>query len=264
MRSNILKHQRIVIKIGSSSLTHDSGLIDLWQMEKLVRQIVNIHNSGKEVIIVSSGAIAAGMGKMKLRERPQTIPEKQAAAAVGQTALMHMYEKLFSEYGVGVAQILLTKEDMTETTRSTHFKNALSALLSHKIIPIINENDAVAIDEIKVGDNDTLSAVVCDLIGFELLVILSDIDGVFDKDPRTHQDATQVFDITHIDALNAIDATDSESNVGTGGMITKFNAARILYRGGKHLLIVNSQTENIINRVLGGERLGTYFNFEKE
>ncbi|HSN67027.1 MAG TPA: glutamate 5-kinase, partial [Fusibacter sp.] len=152
---------KIVIKIGSSSLTHESGLLDLWKMESLVKQIANLYNSGKSIIIVSSGAIAAGIGKMKLSERPKSMPEKQAAAAVGQSTLMHMYEKFFSEYGITVAQVLLTREDMYEPTRRAHCINALDALIKHRIIPIVNENDVVAIDEIKVGDNDTLSAEVC-------------------------------------------------------------------------------------------------------
>lgn len=261
MRSSILELNRIVIKIGSSSLTHESGLIDLWQMEKLVRQIVNIYNNDKEVIIVSSGAIAAGMGKMKLKERPKTIPEKQAAAAVGQTSLMHMYEKLFSEYGVGVAQVLLTKDDMYEETRAQHCKNAIDKLLEHKIIPIINENDVVAIDEIKVGDNDTLSAEVCKLADFELLIILSDINGVYNKDPHKHPDAIQLYEINQLETLTTINASGAGSNVGTGGMITKFNAARILQSVDKKLLIVNSSEENILNRALNSEKVGTYFNF---
>jgi len=261
LRHSILKHQKIVIKIGSSSLTHENGLIDLWKMEKIVRQIANIHNRGLEIIIVSSGAIAAGMGKMKLHKRPDTIAEKQAAAAVGQTSLMHMYEKLFSEYGVTVAQVLLTKEDTYEPMRICHCQNALNALLNHRIIPIINENDVVAVDEIKVGDNDTLSAEVCVLIDFDLLMILSDIDGVYDTDPHQNKAAILIHEINHLERLDTIDASTAVSNVGTGGMITKFNAARILEKHDINLLIVNSRTENIINRALSGEDVGTYFNF---
>ncbi len=261
MRQKVTELTDIVIKIGSSSLTHTSGMIDLWKMESLVRQIANIHNSGKKVIIVSSGAIAAGMGKMHLSERPKTIPEKQAAAAVGQSTLMHMYEKFFSEYGITVAQILLTKEDMYEESRREHCKNALNALINHRIIPIVNENDVVAIDEIKVGDNDTLSAEVCKMINFQSLIILSDINGVYNKDPRHHEDAIQLYNITDLSELDAIDATDSISSVGTGGMITKFNAARLLAESQINLIIVNSQVDNILNRVLAGENLGTFFNF---
>jgi len=157
MQNTLKSLNQIVIKIGSSSLTHESGLIDLWKMESLVKQIANLFNSGKDVIVVSSGAIAAGIGKMKLTEKPKAMPEKQAAAAVGQSTLMHMYEKFFSEYGITVAQVLLTKEDMYEESRRAHCVNALSALINHRIIPIINENDVVAIDEIKVGDNDLIS-----------------------------------------------------------------------------------------------------------
>lgn len=263
MRQIVTNQNEIVIKIGSSSLTHESGLIDLWKMESLVRQIANIHNSGKKVIVVSSGAIAAGMGKMHLSERPKSIPEKQAAAAVGQSTLMHMYEKFFSEYGITVAQVLLTKEDMYEESRRDHCTNALNALISHNIIPIINENDVVAIDEIKVGDNDTLSAEVCKMISFQCLIILSDINGVYDKDPRQYKDAVQIYEINNLETLDAIDASDSNSSVGTGGMITKFNAARLLASADINLIIVNSQVDHILNRVLDGEKLGTFFNFGK-
>ncbi len=262
MRQKVTTQNKLVIKIGSSSLTHESGLIDLWKMESLVRQIANIHNSGKKVIVVSSGAIAAGVGKMQLSERPKSIPEKQAAAAVGQSTLMHMYEKFFSEYGITVAQVLLTKEDMYEETRREHCTNAFNALIENNIVPIVNENDVVAIDEIKVGDNDTLSAEVCKMISFECLIILSDINGVYDKDPRQHPDAIQIFEINDIKALDAIDASDSNTAVGTGGMITKFNAARLLAPSGINLLIVNSQVDHILDRTLEGENLGTFFHFD--
>lgn len=261
MRQKVTTQNELVIKIGSSSLTHESGLIDLWKMESLVRQIANIHNSGKKIIIVSSGAIPAGMGKMHLSERPKSIPEKQAAAAVGQSTLMHMYEKFFSEYSITVAQVLLTKEDMYEETRREHCTNALNALIEHNIVPIINENDVVAIDEIKVGDNDTLSAEVCKMISFECLIILSDINGVYDKDPRQNSDAIQISEIYDVKELDSIDAGDSNSSVGTGGMITKFNAARLLADSKINLLIVNSQVDHVLDRTLKGEKLGTFFHF---
>lgn len=254
---------KIVIKIGSSSLTHDNGLIDLWKMECLVKQIANLHNSGKQIILVSSGAIAAGFGKMKLAERPKTIPDKQAAAAVGQSTLMHMYEKFFSEYGITVAQVLLTREDMYEENRRENSVNALEAIISHRIIPIINENDVVAVDEIKVGDNDTLSAEVYKMIDFENLIILSDINGVYNKDPRKFDDAYMILHIDAISALDAIDAGDAGSSVGTGGMQTKFNAARIIASVKGTMLIANSGIPNILNEIFFGDAKGTFFDFRK-
>ncbi len=258
---SLTEYKKIVIKIGSSSLTHDSGLIDLWKMEQLVKQIANLYNKGLSVIVVSSGAIAAGMGKMKFESRPKEIHEKQAAAAVGQSTLMHMYEKFFSEYGITVAQVLLTKEDMDNPSRRQHSINALSTLIKYGIVPIVNENDVVAIDEIKVGDNDTLSAEVCFMMDYEMLIILSDIDGVYDKDPRCNPDAVMIPLIESLEAMNLISAGGSGSEVGTGGMQTKLGAARLLSEAHKDLLIVNSQTENILNLVFTGKAHGTLFRF---
>lgn len=261
MPNTFKNHQKIVIKIGSSSLTHPSGLLNLWKMEQLVKQIANLHNQEKSVIVVSSGAIAAGMGKLRMTHKPDAIEEKQAAAAVGQCTLMHMYEKFFAEYGISVAQILLSGEDIDSNTRSTHCKNALNALLNHRIVPIINENDAVAIDEIKVGDNDTLSARVCAFMDFDALILISDIHGVYDKDPNVYPDANKIPLIDSLEMLNQISAGDSSSKVGTGGMATKLNAARILQPHGKDLLIVNGQTDAVLNNVFSGLALGTLFRF---
>ncbi len=262
---NTLKNlNRIVIKIGSSSLTHESGLLDLWKMESLVKQIANLYNSGKDIIIVSSGAIAAGIGKMKLPEKPKSMPDKQAAAAVGQSTLMHMYEKFFAEFGITVAQVLLTKDDMYQETRREHCVNALEALIAHRIIPIINENDVVAIDEIKVGDNDTLSAEVCKMINFENLIILSDINGVYNKDPRKHDDAVMIPVIDSLEALDLIDAGDAGSTVGTGGMQTKFNAARTIESVGKTMFIINSGIPDILNHLFNGQPFGTFFDFRRK
>lgn len=263
MNTTLKNFNQIVIKIGSSSLTHDSGLLDLWKMESLVKQIANLYNSGKDIILVSSGAIAAGIGKMKLTEKPKSIPDKQAAAAVGQGTLMHMYEKFFSEFGITVAQVLLTKEDMYEPSRRAHCVNALEALIRHRVIPIINENDVVAIDEIKVGDNDTLSAEVCKMIHFENLIILSDINGVYNKDPRKFSDAIMIPAITKLSTLDDIDAGDAGSKVGTGGMQTKFKAARILASENSTMFIVNSAHPNVLNDLFEGKTVGTFFDFRK-
>lgn len=264
MTGTLKEFNKVVIKIGSSSLTHEIGLLDLWKMENLVKQIANLYNSGKDIVVVTSGAIAAGIGKMKLSEKPKTIPEKQAAAAVGQGTLLYMYEKLFSEFGITVAQVLLTKEDMYQDTRREHSINAFNALIKHRIIPIVNENDVVAIDEIKVGDNDTLSAEVCKMIGFENLIILSDIEGVYNKDPRKHKDAFMIEHISSLAELDSIDAGDAGSSVGTGGMQTKFNAARIIAEVEGTMFIVNSSHPNILNELLHGNKCGTFFDFRKK
>lgn len=251
--------KRVVIKVGTSSLTHSTGLLNFGRIEKLVRQISDVNNKGIEVILVSSGAIAAGMGKLGLKIRPKTIPEKQAAAAVGQGILIHMYEKFLSEYGKIGAQILLTREDMSDRKRFLNIRNTFFSLLDANVIPIINENDAVVVDEIKFGDNDTLSAMVTSLVESDLLIILSDIEGLYDSNPKTNPDATlisNVFDLT--DEIVSC-AGGAGSNLGTGGMITKLNAAKIAIAAGSAMIIVNGSQDNILNRVLEGEEVGTFF-----
>jgi glutamate 5-kinase len=190
--------RRIVIKVGTTTLTHSTGLLNLKRIENLARQLADVHNSGIEVVLVSSGAIAAGMGKLGLKVRPKTMPGKQAAAAVCQGTLIHMYEKFFSEYGKIIAQILLTKEDIIDKKRYLNARNTFSSLLEQGVIPVVNENDAVATDEIKVGDNDTLSAMVTNLIGADLLIILSDIDGLYESNPRTNPDAKIIHNVKKI------------------------------------------------------------------
>ncbi len=264
MERTLKDFKSIVIKIGSSSLTHDSGLIDFYKMDSLVRQIANLHNSGKDVVVVSSGAIAAGIGKMKLKEKPSTIPEKQAAAAVGQGTLMYMYEKLFSEYGVTVAQVLLTREDMYQEVRRENSINAFNSMIKHRIVPIVNENDVVAIDEIKVGDNDTLSAEVCKMLAFENLTIMSDIEGVYNKDPRVHSDAFMIEYIGSLPELSQIEAGDAGSMVGTGGMQTKIRAAQIIAEAGSTMFIVNSGHPDVLNELLHGKKCGTFFDFRTD
>jgi len=219
------KYKRVVIKLGSSSLTYDNGKLNLIQIEQLVRQIADLKNQGHDVLIVSSGAISAGMGYLNYSKRPKTLPEKQACAAIGQGKLLHLYEKLFCEYGYAVGQILLTKEDFADRERFLNSRSVLNELLSKNIIPIINENDAVVVSEIKFGDNDTLSALVSTLIEADLLIILSDIDGLFDKNPQVYQDAKLIEYVKKIDSTIESLAGDSISNVGTGGMRTKINAA---------------------------------------
>ena len=181
--------KRVVIKVGTTTLTHETGLLNLERIEILVRQIANLHNNGYEVMLVTSGAIGAGMGKLNMKNRPKTLPEKQAVAAVGQVALIHLYQKIFAEYGKNVGQLLLTASDINERNRYLNGRNTCFALFNAGVIPIINENDAIAVEEIKVGDNDTLSAFVATLVDADLLIILSDIDGFYDSNPKENPNA---------------------------------------------------------------------------
>ncbi|TDT62746.1 glutamate 5-kinase [Fonticella tunisiensis] len=253
------KVRRVVIKVGSSTLTYENGRLNLSRIEGLVRQLADIHNRGYEVILVTSGAIGAGMGKLGLKSRPKTIPEKQAAAAVGQGILLHMYEKLFGEYGQTVAQILLTREDMIQRTRFINARNTLFKLLEQGIIPIINENDAVVVDEIKFGDNDTLSALVASLVEADLLILLSDIDGLYDANPRLNPEAKIIPWVNEITAEIENMAGGAGSSLGTGGMATKISAARIAVSSGTAMVIANGSKQGIINDILNGEEHGTWF-----
>ncbi|MEG1254382.1 glutamate 5-kinase [Clostridium sp.] len=258
---NYYLHQvkRVVIKVGTSTLTHSTGLLNFERIEKLVRQISDINNKGIEVILVSSGAIAAGMGKLGLKIRPKTIPEKQAAAAVGQGTLIHMYGKFLSEYGKVGAQILLTRDDMSDRKRFLNIRNTFFSLLEANVIPIVNENDAVVVDEIKFGDNDTLSAMVTSSVEGDLLIILSDIHGLYDSNPKNNPKASLISDVIEITDDIISCAGQAGSSLGTGGMITKLNAAKIAVSAGASMVIVNGSEENVLNRVLDGENLGTFF-----
>lgn len=233
---------RIVIKIGTSTLTHATGEINIRRTEELCKIISDIKNSGVEVIIVTSGAIGMGAAKLSLAERPKDIATKQAAAAVGQCELMYRYDKLFAEYHHTVAQILLTGSDFQSKDRHENFSNTIASLLKMKVIPIINENDSVATDEIKVGDNDTLSALVSVSVSADLLILLSDIDGLYTADPHKYPDAQLIEEITEInDEIWAL-AGDSCSNLGTGGMRTKIQAASICTNGNCDMIIANGST----------------------
>lgn len=256
---NFQKAKRIVVKVGSSSLTHQTGKLDLQQIESLVRQLQDLRNQGKEVVLVSSGAVGAGMGKLGLAKKPRTIPEKQAVAAVGQGILMHMYEKMFAEYGGTVAQVLLTREDMVDRKRFSNARNALNALLNMNVIPIINENDTVAVEEIRFGDNDTLSAMVASLINADLLLILSDIDGLFSANPKRDKEAKLISLVQEITAEIEQLAGGEGSRLGTGGMATKIQAARIAMNSGVAVIIAHGRKERVALRIMAGEELGTLF-----
>ncbi len=256
---NLSDVKRVVIKVGTSSLTYPNGNINLSAMEKLVRQAADLAHRGLQVILVSSGAIAAGVGRLGLSERPTTIPGKQAAAAVGQGLLMQIYEKLFAEYGKTVAQMLLTKDDLTSVKRRNNCHATLQTLLDYGVIPIVNENDTVAVDEIKLGDNDTLSAMVAAVAKADLLILLSDIDGLFSADPRRDANATIVRTVVGLTPEIERLAGGAGSSNGTGGMVTKLSAARITGDAGVRMIIANSSTDGILSRLLSSENLGTIF-----
>lgn len=251
--------QRVVVKLGTSTLTHGTGLINIERIESIIRQLADLHNMGYEIIIVTSGAIGAGVGRLSMKERPKNMPEKQAAAAVGQSVLLHMYQKIFSEYGKITGQILLTRNDISDRKRFINARNTFNALLGLNVIPIVNENDAVVVDEIKVGDNDTLSAYVAALIEADLLILLSDIDGLYDGDPRTKPDAQLIHEVQEITHEIRALAGGAGSSLGTGGMHTKIKAADIATAGGCSMIIANGASDNILRRVLKGEAVGTLF-----
>lgn len=251
--------KRIVIKVGTSTITHSNGLLNLNQMDSIVRQIADLHNQGYEVILVSSGSIGAGIGKLGLKTKPKTIPEKQVAAAVGQGILIHMYEKLFSEYGKIVAQMLITKDDIHHRTRFLHMRNAFFSLLEQGVVPIVNENDAIAVDEIKLGDNDTLSAMVASISEADLLILLSDIEGLCEADPRLNPEAPMIRTVPEITPHIENLAGGAGSSLGTGGMITKINAAKIATASGTAMVIVNGSRPRVINEIIRGDDVGTWF-----
>lgn len=253
------KKQRIVIKVGTSTLTHESGELDLRSMDHLARTLSDLEGMGHEVILVSSGAIGMGVGKLGLRERPTDIPSKQAAAAVGQCELMYIYDKLFSEYHHTVAQLLITGEDIANEIRHRNFSNTLNRLLQLGALPIINENDTVATNEIVIGDNDTLAAIVAQSVGAELLILLSDIDGLYTADPHTDPNARLLHRVTHIDEHILALAGISSTKQGTGGMITKLQAAQICMDCGCAMVIANGRTPENLYDILEGKDVGTKF-----
>lgn len=250
---------RIVVKVGSSSVAHATGKPNLLQIEGLVRQLADVCNQGKDVILVTSGAVGTGAGKLGLRGRPKTIPEKQAAAAVGQGILMHIYEKFFAEYGITTGQVLLTREDFSDRKRFLNARNTLHTLLQFRVIPVINENDTVAVEEIKLGDNDSLSALVAGLVDAELLILLSDIEGLYTADPRKDSTARLIQEVKEITSEIEALAGGTGSKMGTGGMATKLQAARIAMHSGVITVIACAGEKNIVRRVIDREQVGTVF-----
>ncbi len=250
---------RIVIKIGTSTLTYPTGHLNIRRVEELCKIISDIKNAGNQVIVVSSGAIGMGVGKLGLRERPKDIPTKQAAAAVGQCELMYIYDKLFSEYNHTVAQLLITSEDVENDTRHTNFSNTLARLTELDVIPIINENDTVATKEIVIGDNDTLAAIVAQSIRADKLVLLSDIDGLYTADPHIDPNAKLIHLANKVDDSIFALAGASSSNLGTGGMVTKLEAAKICLSCGCDMIITNGNTPTNLYDIVDGKLVGTTF-----
>lgn len=250
---------RVVIKIGTSTLTHSTGNLNIRLVEELCKIISDIKNAGNEVIMVSSGAIAMGTSKLSLAERPKDIPTKQAAAAVGQCELMYFYDKLFSDYRQTVAQVLIIADDLKNIQRAEHFGNTMERLLQLGAIPIINENDTVATDELTVSDNDTLSAIVAVTVRADLLILLSDIDGLYSADPHIDPTARLIPLVEEItDDIDGV-AGGSISGLGTGGMATKVKAAKMCMQSGTDMVIANGANPHILYDIVDGKRVGTKF-----
>ncbi len=254
---------RIIVKVGTSTLTHATGHMDIRRVGKLCEVLSDVKNAGHDLVLVSSGAIGMGVGKLNLREKPADMPTKQAAAAVGQCELMYVYDKLFSEYNHNVAQILLTGEDLRDAVRRTNFSNTLDRLLELDVLPVINENDTIATDEIAVGDNDTLGATVATCANADLLIILTDIDGLYTKDPRKYADATLLSEVTAITPAMIENAGGGGTALSTGGMATKLTAAKICMDAGIDLMIVNGADPAVLYDVLDGKPVGTRFRGRK-
>ena len=265
IREKLKDKKRVVIKIGSSSLTHkETGRLDLIKMEILVRELADLHNQGKDVIVVSSGAIAVGRAVMGIHEKPSALAQKQACAAIGQARLMMIYQKLFSEYNQTAAQVLLTKYTMIDDHTRTNARNTLQSLLHMGAIPVVNENDTVSTDEIKFvntfGDNDTLSALVAGLVDADMLILLSDIDGLFTDDPHVNPQAEFIDVVEHLDEkLMEMGKGSTGSTVGTGGMATKLSAARIATSAGADMVIANGADFHVIHKIIQGKNYGTLF-----
>lgn len=251
--------RRIVVKIGSSSLTLPHGGLDITNMRKFAGEVSSLTKEGLEFIIVSSGAIAAGLKYLNIDHRPNDMSLLQASASVGQVELMRIYSELFSEFGLKVGQILLTHEDTTRREQYLNIRNTIENLIKMSIIPIINENDSVAVDEIKFGDNDKLAALVSCLAEADILVILSDIDGMYDRDPRVHPDAKFISWVDNIDEHIEKIAGGIGSTYGSGGMVTKVKAAKICSFSGIGMVIANSREDRVLEKIMKGQKIGTFF-----
>lgn len=250
---------RVVIKLGTSTLTHPSGLLNIRRVEKLCTVMSDLKNAGHELVLVSSGAIGMGLGKLSISKKPDDIPTKQAAAAVGQCELMYVYDKLFSEHNHNVAQLLLTGEDIENENRAKNFTNTVFRLLELKTLPIINENDTVATNEIVIGDNDTLAAIVAKSIKADLLILLSDINGLYTSNPRTDENAKLIPVVEDITPELEAVACGAGTRLGTGGMQTKLHAAKIATSAGVEMVISNGNNPTCLYDIIDGKEVGTKF-----
>ncbi len=251
--------KRIVVKVGTSTLTYNTGKTNIRRMHKLVSVLSDIVNSGVEVALVTSGAIGVGVGKLGLKEKPADTAGKQAAATIGQCELMFMYDKLFGEYGHTVGQLLITKSDVDNDERRENLVNTFNKLFDFGAIPIINENDSVAVEEIVYGDNDSLSAIVAKLVNADALIILTDIDGLYDSNPNENEDAKLISLVTEIDEDLYKIAGGRGSTLGTGGMVTKLHAAEIAMDAGIDTIVMNGENPTEIYKALDGKQVGTFF-----
>lgn len=250
---------RIVVKVGTSTLAYASGRLNIRHMEEFCKVLSDLKNEGHEIIVVSSGAIGMGMGKLSLKKRPEDIPTRQAAAAVGQCELMYTYDKLFSEYNHIVAQLLITNHVVHNEQMHQNFKNTINRLIEMDVIPIINENDTVATEEIGIGDNDTLAAIVTAYADADLLVLLSDIDGLYTADPHKVKDATLIEEIAELtDEIFALAGGKGSEN-GTGGMVTKLQAAKICMENGCDMIITNGANPDVLYDITEGKKIGSRF-----
>ena len=250
---------KITVKVGTSTLTHKTGRLNIRRVEELCKVLSDVKNAGHENVLVSSGAIGMGVGKLNMAERPKDMPTKQAAAAVGQCELMYVYDKLFQEHNHTVAQILITGEDLADQTRHDNFTNTLMRLLELGALPIINENDTIATSEIAVGDNDTLGALVAASVGSDLFVVLTDIDGLYTSDPRHDESAEFIREVREITEEMLDGAGGGGTELATGGMATKLSAAKIAMDAGVDMIIVNGQNPAVIYDAVDGEPVGTRF-----
>lgn len=256
--------KRLVVKVGTSTLTYDTGKTNIRRMHKLVSVLSDIVNSGIQVALVTSGAIGVGVGKLGLKERPSDISGRQAAATVGQCELMFMYDKLFGEYGHTVGQLLITKNDVDSAERRENLINTFEKLFDYGAVPIINENDSVAVDEIVYGDNDSLSAIVARLINADALIILTDIDGLYDDNPSENEDARLISQVDEITEELISVAGGHGSKFSTGGMVTKLHAAQIAMDAGIDTIVMNGAAPESIYKALDGKQIGTFFTGKKD
>ncbi len=254
----ITKNKRIVVKVGTSTLTYDTGKINFRRINDIARVLSDLRNCGYEIILVSSGAIGVAMGKLGYSKKPGDTKIKQSLAAVGQCELMAIYDRAFSEYHNTVAQILLTRSDIDIEKRMIHTKDTFNTLLAMGIIPIVNENDTVSVEEIEFGDNDSLSAIVAKIVEADILVLFSDIDGLYSSDPRSNPDAELISKVENITKVES-SAGDTSTNVGTGGMVTKLEAAKIANGAGISMLITNGNNIDALYDIIDGKEVGTLF-----